>query len=163
MHQCHFPDHHLGLIDARCTILPGRACYLLPLHRGGPFSWLGRAVARPIFSYIKALAKESERNRRCFAEAGAARVLSAVFSELASCNSSFDGVLHEILSTITCFLPLDHEACQHLGSRDSLKSIVSILKFGGLAARLNAVAVVREVLSTNRDTVRVATQTDGLI
>ena len=33
MHQCCFPDHHLGLIDARCGIvLPGRAYYLLPLH-----------------------------------------------------------------------------------------------------------------------------------
>ena len=33
MHQSHFPDHHFGLIDMRCCIvLPGRACYLLPLH-----------------------------------------------------------------------------------------------------------------------------------
>ena len=33
MHQCHFPDHHLGLIDERCdTVLPNRACYLFPLH-----------------------------------------------------------------------------------------------------------------------------------
>ena len=123
-----------------------------------------RVRAHELVTKVKSLTKESERNRRCFAAAGAARVLAALFSELASCNkSAFDGVFDEILSTMICFLPLDHDNCWHLGSRDSLKSIVLILKFGELASRLNAVAVLRELLSTNKDAVRVATQTDGLI
>ena len=46
MHQCYFSDHHLDLIDVRCGIvLPGRACYLLPLHSSEMNAFkLGRMV-----------------------------------------------------------------------------------------------------------------------
>lgn len=118
--------------------------------------------ARELVEEVGRLAKESEKNRRCFASAGAARVLASLFGELA-CNGSLDGVLEDILSAILCFLPLDYEACLYLGSRDSLNSLASIMKFGDIAARLNAVAVIKEVLSTSKETVQGASETDGLI
>ncbi|ONK75339.1 uncharacterized protein A4U43_C03F15810 [Asparagus officinalis] len=114
---------------------------------------------REMVAKIGRLAKESERNRRCFVSAGAARVLAA---EFARC-SSFNGVQEEILSIISCFSPLDQEACRYFGSRGSLKAIAFILKNGYPAVRLNAVSLLREILSTSKDIVRVANESDELI
>lgn len=120
---------------------------------------------RELVDKVKAFAKESERNRRCFVSNGAARVLAASFSDFASSPSenSTAGVLEDILSALLFVLPIDEEAAWHIGSPESLNSIVSILKYGDLAGRLNATLVVKELVSANREWVDIMAKTEGLI
>ncbi|XP_073007750.1 U-box domain-containing protein 21-like [Typha latifolia] len=117
-------------------------------------------------SKVKSLGKESERNRRCITSGGAGRVLAASFRDLGgeSIENSRDGALEEILSALVCFLPLDEEAKLHIGSPGSLKSIVSILRCGKLAGRLNSVLVLKELVSTSdSNRLDAVAKTNGLI
>lgn len=109
-----------------------------------------RARCQELVGKIKALGKESERNRRCIGSAGAGRVLAACFSELAteSFERSRIGALEEILSALPLFFPLDQDSCRQLSSPKSLDSIVSVLRSGDLDARVNAALVLRELLSS---------------
>ncbi|KAG1342707.1 U-box domain-containing protein 21 [Cocos nucifera] len=120
---------------------------------------------RELVVKVKAFAKESERNRRCFMSNGAARALAASFSDFASgpSENSTTGVLEDILSALVFMLPLDEEAAWHIGSPGSLNSMVSILECGDLAGRLGAVLVVKELVSANREWVEVMAKTEGLI
>ncbi|RWV82726.1 hypothetical protein GW17_00055754 [Ensete ventricosum] len=70
------------------------------------------ARCQELVGKIKALGKESERNRRCIGSAGAGRVLSACFSELAaeSFERSRAGAAEEILSALPLFFPLDQDS-----------------------------------------------------
>ncbi|RWW51801.1 hypothetical protein BHE74_00041818 [Ensete ventricosum] len=70
------------------------------------------ARCQELVGKIKALGKESERNRRCIGSAGAGRVLSACFSELAaeSFERSRAGAVEEILSALPLFFPLDQDS-----------------------------------------------------
>ncbi|XP_020091288.1 U-box domain-containing protein 21-like [Ananas comosus] len=114
---------------------------------------------------LKGLGKESERNRRCIASGGAARVLSASLSQLAgeSIDASRSAVFQEILSALTVFSPLDEESLRHIGSRGSLRSIVSILRNGDLAGRLSAVLVLKELVSSlHSEGIDAVARTDGL-
>ncbi|XP_008795339.1 U-box domain-containing protein 21-like [Phoenix dactylifera] len=124
------------------------------------------ARCRELVGKIKALGRESERNRRCIVSGGAGRVLSASFSELAagSLESSTSGVLEEILSALAAFSPLDEVARRQLGSPESLKSFVSILNSRDLAGRLNAVLMLKELVSSfDTDRINVVAETEGLI
>lgn len=126
-----------------------------------------RARCRELVAKIKALGRESERNRRCIVSCGAGRVLSASFGELAAGSfesSTSGGVFEEILSALAGFLPLDEEARWHLGSPESLNSLVSILNCGDLEARLNAALMLKElVFSSDTDRINAVAETDGLI
>ncbi|XP_008798516.1 U-box domain-containing protein 21-like [Phoenix dactylifera] len=114
---------------------------------------------------VKAFAKESERNRRCFMSHGAGRALAASFSAFAAgpLENSKTGVLEDILSALVFMHPLDEETAWHIGSPESLDSIVLILKCGDLAGRLGAVLVVKELVSANGEWVEVMANTKGLI
>nr|XP_010932523.1 U-box domain-containing protein 21-like [Elaeis guineensis] len=125
-----------------------------------------RARCSNLVEKIRNLGRESERNRRRIVSGGAGRVLSASFGELASRSfeSSTTGELEEILSALASFLPLDEEARWLIGSPESLKSIVLLLRSGDLAARLNAVLVLKELVSSlDTEHVNIVAETEGLI
>ncbi|KAL6867521.1 hypothetical protein ACP4OV_015545 [Aristida adscensionis] len=96
---------------------------------------------------VRALARESERNRRCFASIGAGRALAAAFGSLAGAGAPAGGVLEDVLAALACVMPLDEEAAATLGSPTSLAPLVAIAKHGSLAGRLNAVLAIREIVS----------------
>ncbi|MQM22456.1 hypothetical protein Taro_055508 [Colocasia esculenta] len=122
------------------------------------------ARCREVVSRIRTLGKESERNRRCVASNGAAAVLSAAFGAFArdSNGARSADAKEEILAAVTGMFPLGEEACAHLGTPDSLRSIVWIAKCGGLAGRLNAVLVVKELVHTDRPIVDAVAGIDGM-
>ena len=114
----------------------------------GDVAACGAASAR-----ARALAKESDRNRRCVAAAGAARALAAAFGRLAGERvegaGAASGALGEILAAATVFFPLDDEARRCIASPASLKSLASVMTHGGeLAARASAAVVLRELASS---------------
>lgn len=114
---------------------------------------------------IKALGRESERNRQCIVSCGSGCALSSSFSELArrSTTNSTAEIMEDILSALVGLFPLDSEAHQHIGAPESLESIVTILKSGDLAGKLNAVLVLKElVASLDAEQVSVVVETDGL-
>ncbi|CAD6210371.1 unnamed protein product [Miscanthus lutarioriparius] len=102
-----------------------------------------------VVAKIKALARDSERNRRCFASIGTGRVLAAAFESLAAAADAAPAghVLEDILAALVCMMPLDEEAARTLGLPTSLGSLVAIAENGSLAGRLNAVLAIKEVVS----------------
>ncbi|XP_047087141.1 U-box domain-containing protein 21-like [Lolium rigidum] len=99
------------------------------------------AVAR-----VRALARESERNRRCFASIGTGRVLAAALESLAAAGSA---LVEDVLAALVRMAPLDEEAARILSSPKSLGSLVAVAENGSLAARLNAVLAIKEVVSSS--------------
>ncbi|XP_020596031.1 U-box domain-containing protein 21-like [Phalaenopsis equestris] len=91
---------------------------------------------------LKMWASESDRNRRCITTNGAARVVSGVFEDFPS---------EQVLSALAGMLPFDKEARRKLVSDKSLRSIASVMRNGTLSGRLNAVLVVKEMVSTNNE------------
>ncbi|XP_008812599.1 U-box domain-containing protein 21-like [Phoenix dactylifera] len=116
---------------------------------------------------ITALGRESERNRLCIVSCGSGRILSNSFRELArgsAAVNSTTGVMEEILSALVGLFPLDSEAHGHVGAPESLESIVSILKTGDLAGKLNAALVLKELAaSLDAEQINAVAETDGLI
>ncbi|XP_062220232.1 U-box domain-containing protein 20-like [Phragmites australis] len=112
----------------------------------------GLACQQPA-ARARALAKESERNRRCFSAAGAARALSSAFSHLveqpAGTALTTSGALEEILTSLVVFFPLDEESRRCIASPASLNAVVSILSHGEVAARVSAAVVLREIASSS--------------
>ncbi|XP_065015697.1 U-box domain-containing protein 21-like [Musa acuminata AAA Group] len=124
------------------------------------------ARCRELARMIKALGRESERNRRCIISGGAGRVLSNCFSELAaeSLENPRAGVMDEILAALAAFLPLDEGSYLQFASPKPLDSIVSVLKSADLEGRLNATLVLKELASSSTpDRIEVVARTDGLI
>ncbi|XP_062233169.1 U-box domain-containing protein 21-like [Phragmites australis] len=122
----------------------------------------GVAAAR-----ARALGKESDQNRRCLAAAGAARALSAAFGCLAGERvegaGAVSGAMGEILAALTVFFPLDDEARSCIASPASLKSLVSVMSHGELAARASAAIVLRELASSaNPHTLDAVSKTPGM-
>ncbi|XP_062220983.1 U-box domain-containing protein 21-like [Phragmites australis] len=110
-------------------------------------------ACRQLAARARALGKESERNRRCFAAGGAARALSSAFSHLvdqpAVTALTASGALEEILTALVVFFPLDEESRRHIASPASLNAVVSILSHGEVTARASAVVVLREIASSS--------------
>lgn len=103
---------------------------------------------------LKNWASESSRNRNCVTSNGAARVASAVFQDFPS---------EQVLSALAGMLPFDEEARRNLVSEKSLNSIVSFMRNGNLSGRLNAVLVMKEMVSTNNEECGVVARNDELI
>ncbi|KAL5760822.1 hypothetical protein ACOSP7_019309 [Xanthoceras sorbifolium] len=121
-----------------------------------------RIGCRNLVSKIKALAKESERNKRCIVTNGTDSVLSAAFEVFSkACLDENAVVLEEILSTLTLLFPLNGEAVSHLGSNSSLHCMVWFLKSGDLSRRRNAVLVLKEVVSSDQRKVNVLSEIEG--
>ncbi|KAJ1298031.1 hypothetical protein BS78_01G422800 [Paspalum vaginatum] len=98
---------------------------------------------------VKALARDSERNRRCFASIGTGRTLAAAFESLAAAADAAPAgrVLEDILAALVCMMPLDEEAARALGAPSSLGSLVTIAESGSLVGRMNAVLAIKEIVS----------------
>ncbi|KAJ7970243.1 RING-type E3 ubiquitin transferase [Quillaja saponaria] len=91
---------------------------------------------------------ESERNRRCIVENGAADVLAYAFDVFANVsierNSS---VLEEILTALNWMFPFQLEAQKSLGSRASLSCLVWFLKHQDLSGKQKSIAALKELFS----------------
>ncbi|CAK9149190.1 unnamed protein product [Ilex paraguariensis] len=106
---------------------------------------------RELVVKIKALMKDSERNRRCIISNGAGSVISATFEAFS--KASFDknvAVLEEILSILAMMLPLDEEAKSYLGSDSSLRCMIWFLRHGDLSGQRNAVLALKETISSGQ-------------
>ncbi|KAJ8476286.1 hypothetical protein OPV22_020013 [Ensete ventricosum] len=119
-----------------------------------------QARCRQMATKVRNLARESERNRRCFASNGASRVLAATFGAVAGGSSECS---EEILAALATVSPLDEEAASHIGSPESLECLVSILTHGNLAARLSAALVVKQLLASSGAKVDAVAGTKGLV
>ncbi|KAF8718498.1 hypothetical protein HU200_025269 [Digitaria exilis] len=126
----------------------------------------GDAAARcaEVVAKIKSLARDSERNRRCFASIGAGRALAAAFVSLADADATPAGrVLEDVLAALVCMMPLDEEAAGTLGSPSSLGSLIAIAENGSLAGRMNAVLAIKEVVSCDGAFVDLSGKVDEIV
>ena len=109
------------------------------------------SVCGEVVGRIKRLAKESEKNKRCFVANGTVGVLASVFETFSKTNFDKNApVLEEVLLVISMMTPLDGEAKSFLGSDSSLKCMVRFLSGGDLSVRTNSVLVLKHVLSTDQ-------------
>ncbi|CAN6239496.1 unnamed protein product [Urochloa humidicola] len=110
------------------------------------------SACRQLAARARALAKESDRNRRCLAAAGAARALSSAFGQLVDRTAALTttaGALEEILAALVLFFPLDEESKRHIVSSPApLDAAVAIMSRGEATARTSAAVVLREVASS---------------
>ncbi|CAL0331133.1 unnamed protein product [Lupinus luteus] len=91
---------------------------------------------------------ESERNRRCIVENGAANVLASAFDAFANdSNERNVSVLDQILSCLNWMFPLQFEAQKSLGSMASLHCLVWFLKQQDLSKKEKSIVVLKELLS----------------
>lgn len=113
----------------------------------GDQDWCIESVAK-----VKALVRESERNKRCFVTHGAGSALSSAFEDFSNSSSPDENifVFEEILSVLPSMFPLDEEARSHLGSPASMHCMVFLLKSGVLSARRNSVLALKEIVSSDR-------------
>ena len=126
-------------------------------------------ACRQLAARARALGKESDRNRRCLAAAGAARALSSAFSQLvgqpplASLLTVLGGALDEILAALVVFFPLGEESRSHIASPASLNAVVSILSHGETTAKAGAAVVLREIASSSDpECLDAMSETDGI-
>ncbi|CAN6295825.1 unnamed protein product [Urochloa humidicola] len=120
-----------------------------------------------VVAKIRALARDSDRNRRCFASIGTGRALAAAFVSLAGTSADAAApagrVLEDILAALVCMMPLDDKAAATLGSPSSLPSLVAIAETGSLAGRMNAVLAIKEVVSCDGAFVDLSGSVDEIV
>uniref|UniRef100_A0A6N2NFL3 U-box domain-containing protein n=1 Tax=Salix viminalis TaxID=40686 RepID=A0A6N2NFL3_SALVM len=122
-----------------------------------------QAGCQNLAAKIKALAKESERNKRCLVATETAGVLSSAFEEFS--KASFDdhvAVLEEILSSLAVLLPHD-KASTYLGSDASMDCVVWFLKSEDLSTRRNAVLVLKELVPLDNRKADMLSETEGAV
>ncbi|PON53680.1 Coatomer beta subunit [Trema orientale] len=109
------------------------------------------SCCRDFVAKVKSSAKESERNKRCLANNGAGKALSAAFEAFSRAGFEENGVvLEEILSALTLVFPLDEESkTRLLGSSCSLNCMVRSLEAGDLAGRRNSVLLLKQIVSSS--------------
>ncbi|KAG6764334.1 hypothetical protein POTOM_031800 [Populus tomentosa] len=120
-----------------------------------------QAGCQNLVAKVKALAKESERNRRCLVATGTAGVLSSAFEDFS--KASFDdnvAVLKEILSGLAVLLPHD-KATTYLASDASMDCVVWFLKSEDLSTRRNAVLVLKELVPLDNRNVDMLLEIEG--
>ncbi|PKA61427.1 U-box domain-containing protein 21 [Apostasia shenzhenica] len=123
-----------------------------------------RAECRKSVARVRDLATGNDRNRRRLASAGAAVVLSTAFHAFSGVAAGPFDILSEILSALVLVFELkDEEVFWGIGAPESMDSIVSILKSRDSSAMLDALLVLKEIVSFDRDLARAAAMIDGLI
>ncbi|KAM7484728.1 hypothetical protein LguiA_000737 [Lonicera macranthoides] len=120
-------------------------------------------ACRNLVVKIKAMGKESERNKKCIASSGGSTVLSAIFEAFSEEMGVNGVVLEEILSALTMLRPIEGEGKVYLGSGSSLNSIVWFLKCGDLSSQRNAVLVLKEILSSDQRKVEEVAEIEGAL
>ncbi|KAK9278482.1 hypothetical protein L1049_028048 [Liquidambar formosana] len=112
---------------------------------------------------IEDLGAESERNKRCILESGAACVLSAAFDAFATdCFERNANVLEEILSALNWMFPLDVEAQTYLGSSTSIRCMVWFLKCGDLSTIQSSILALKELASSDEKYVETLVEIEGV-
>lgn len=119
---------------------------------------------------IKKWAADSERNKRCIVESGAASVLAGAFDAFASDGVQRNAVVcEEILSALSWMMvpSLDEETQKYLGSHASLDCLVWFLKCDrDLLVKQNSILVLKELLSNcndqNKHVVEVLAEIEGV-
>ncbi|KAE8690930.1 hypothetical protein F3Y22_tig00110893pilonHSYRG00754 [Hibiscus syriacus] len=108
---------------------------------------------RALVAKLKALAKESERNKRRIATNGAGTALSEAFATFTAASSFAENaaVLEEILSALITMSPLDGEAKGYLVSAPAIHCLILFLSSGDLSRRRNAVLALKELVSSMED------------
>ncbi|KAI4347301.1 hypothetical protein L6164_008123 [Bauhinia variegata] len=97
---------------------------------------------------IERWGEESERNKRCILENGAAGALASAFDAFAKDSvEKHVSVLEEILSALNWTFPLQPEAQKCLGSKASLRCMVWFLKNQDLSGKHKAIVALKELLS----------------
>uniref|UniRef100_A0A0E0B7C8 U-box domain-containing protein n=1 Tax=Oryza glumipatula TaxID=40148 RepID=A0A0E0B7C8_9ORYZ len=114
--------------------------------RAGDAARCGAAVRE-----VGRLARESDRDRRCLASAGAARALAAAVASFAAASDSASAssvLLDDVLAALVLVMPLDEEAIVAIGSSAaSVALLANVAKHGDLQRRLQAVVVIREIVA----------------
>ncbi|KAJ6800925.1 putative U-box domain-containing protein 21 [Iris pallida] len=109
----------------------------------------------PIPTHFRCVANEPHVS----SNRGGDRVLAASFTR----SAGDEAACSEILSALACTLPLGDEACRQIvDSSEALRTLVSILRSGDSAGRLNAVLVVKE-LAADRGRAAAVAVTEGLV
>jgi hypothetical protein len=101
---------------------------------------------------VRRLARVAEQNRSRLESAGAARALAAAFTFFAgtadAVAAATDDVLDVVLAALVLVMPMDEEAILAVGSSSaSVARLVAFAANGDLHRRLQAVVVIREVVS----------------
>ncbi|XP_074564821.1 U-box domain-containing protein 21-like [Curcuma longa] len=115
---------------------------------------------------VKALARESERNRRCLASKGVGRALAATFSAFAANYVELPELLEGVLAAMAAVgTAMDYEAASFLAAPEPLNLLAEMLRHGSLAARLNAAMAVKSLLATtsSRTTSELVSATEGMV
>ncbi|XP_019177377.1 PREDICTED: U-box domain-containing protein 21-like [Ipomoea nil] len=110
---------------------------------------------------MKGLAKESERDKKCIAESGAGRVLSACFQAFSTENKyEVEDLVKEVLSALKWMFPVGEESKSMLGSKPSLRCMAWILKGQDSSAKRNVVIVLKKLLSLDHTYANILAQVD---
>ncbi|KAG6478063.1 U-box domain-containing protein 21-like [Zingiber officinale] len=115
---------------------------------------------------VRALARESERSRRCLETSGAGRALAATFSAFSAEYFEFPELLEGVLAAMAAVgaAAVDAEAASFLAAPESLNVLVEMLRHGSLAARFNAAVAVKSLLAaSSRATSELVSATEGMV
>lgn len=122
---------------------------------------------KELVAKIKALMKESERNKKGIASNGAGKALSVAFEEFSSSKSAVtdenDAVLDELLSALTMIFPLDEEAKCVLGLESCLRCMVRFLEAGDLSRRRNSILVIKQIISSDKRKISAMAEIEGAL
>lgn len=171
------PNHAIRrLIQDWCVTNRSRGIERIPTPRIPISSWDASAILSDISSAshrrdddrclelarrVRSLAKESERNRRCFVSNAGPRVLSASFR--LSMAESLEMPM-EILAALVALLPFeDGTELLELGSPESLNLIAKIMKHGDIGGKLNSVMVVKKMVFFGEALKKAISENSGLV
>ncbi|KAK9091418.1 hypothetical protein Sjap_024595 [Stephania japonica] len=134
---------------------------------------------RKMLDKIRRLAKESERNKRCFVVNGTVIALSAAFHSFALSGNSLEescyrSILNELLAVITSVShhsQLDPEAVSFLGSKASFNCLVHLLmestssnsNSNSLSGTRNAALILKRLLAFDQRYVERLGQIEGAV
>jgi hypothetical protein len=163
------PNHTVRrVIQDWCVANSSSGIERIPTPRAPPTSaqiaeLLSEIGSREAIQRLRALAKESDRNRKRVASSNAVRVLASVFAAhsvqaLNRLQHAVD-ICEEALGTLAVILPVRDaagEVRELLTSADSLRCIISILVHGNLEGKKNAVTLLQEIADDNRSRERIA-------
>eukprot|EP01018_Ginkgo_biloba_P032361 Gb_29851 [translate_table: standard] len=167
------PNHTLRrLIQDWCVANRGNGIERIPTPRVPVNSAQVTAILLEISSgqteairKLRALAKESNRNRKCISSTNAAPVLASVFAahSLKALHKSKHSVqiCEEALGTLATILPINDEAQRLLTSSNALCCITSILLRANPEGKTNAALLLQEMASNYHYRERMGA-TDGL-
>ncbi|KAG2538820.1 U-box domain-containing protein 21-like [Panicum virgatum] len=104
--------------------------------------------------WVRRQAQLAERNQGRLASSGAARALAAAFASFADAAAgaaaTSDDALDAVLAALALVLPMDEEAIVAVGtSSASVARLSAVAANGGLHSRLQAVVVIREIISSS--------------